>query len=332
MFRFVLAIAVQFIVFQSQATVIKWAGQLPPEQFGPVVEYFNEKYSSEYGFTVEYKYDEKAIADHLSGIAADYDLLHMKDADMLNTAALKKSTQPLALDFAKTWPVQMKDSANRWVALLKRARIIYYDSTRVTAEDVSTYESLGYEKFKDKLCLRQKKAQYTIGLHSYFVGVWGETKTSQILKSWAVNTENIPLIEKDLDGVIAGIENGTCLVGVANTYYYSRHLAARPDTKVKPMIPNQGDISAHVNIDGVALSAASVHKAEVNAFVGWLLTSEAQLMMSDITGKHPANPGVRSASLDAIFGQFQENTTFDLNRITDFKVTAQQIATEQGLK
>lgn len=332
MSKWIVAIAVQMVVFQAQANVIKWAGQLPPEQFGPVVNYFNQKYSSSYGFTVEYQYDEKAIADHLNGISAGYDLIHMKDADMLNTAALKKSTAPLALEAAKAWPVQMKDSSNRWVALLKRARIIYYDSTRVTAEEASTYESLGQEKFKDKLCLRQKKAQYTIGLHSYFIGVWGEAKAAQVLKSWAINSENIPLIEKDLDGVIAGIENGTCLVGVANTYYYSRHLAAQPDTKVKPVIPNQGGISAHVNVDGVALSATSVHSAEVNAFVNWLLTEEAQIMMSEITGKHPANPNVRSAALDAIFGQFQENTTFDLNRITDFKVRAQEIATEQGLK
>lgn len=332
MYKLLAAIAVQITAFQVQATVIHWAGQLPPEQFGPVVEYFNDNHSADYGFTVEYKYDEKAIADHLNGVSGTYDLVHMKDADMLNTAALKKSTQALSLEDVKAWPAQMKDSENRWVALLKRARIIYYDSTQVTAEEAASYEALGAEKFKDKLCLRQKKAQYTIGLHSYFVGVWGEAKTAQVLKSWAVNSENIPLIEKDLDGVIAGIENGTCLVGVANTYYYSRHLVASPNTKVKPVIPNHGDISAHVNIDGVALSASSAHKTEVNAFVRWLLSEEAQLMMSNITGKHPANPSVRSASLDAIFGRFQENTTFDLNRITDLKAKAQEIATEQGLK
>ncbi|AGH94814.1 extracellular solute-binding protein [Pseudobdellovibrio exovorus] len=332
MMAFVLS---QFVAtaVMAQTTVIKWVGQLPIEQLGPVVEKFNTQYSEAYGFKVEYKYDDKVIAEYLTGnTAAGYDLVHMKDGDMLNTVALKGATTPLDLNTAKSWPVQLKDAQNRWVAFLKRTRIIYYDSTRVKPEEVATYESLGDAKFKDQLCLRQKKAQYTIGLHSFFLGVWGEQKTAQVLKEWAVNSENIPLIEKDLDGVIAAIEAGTCAVGVANTYYYTRHLAAKPNSIVKPVVPNANGVGAHVNVDGVALVGTSAHKAEVNTFVSWLLTEEAQLLLSDITGKHPANPEVRSAKLDAIFGQFFDNNTFDLNNITDLKVRALEIATEQGLK
>ena len=332
----IIASLVCSIILSSAAAeiqTVKWVGQFPSEQAGPVVELFNAQHAATYGFKVEYKYDEKVITDFMNGLPnSQYDLVHMKDADMLNNIALKNISQPLGLDAAKHWPIQMKDADNRWIALLQRARIIYYNSELVSPQEVATYESLGDAKFKDKLCLRQKKAQYTIGLHSFFLGVWGEQKTTQVLKEWAVNTENVPLIEKDLEGVIAGIENGTCLVGVANTYYYTRHLAAQPHTKVKAIIPNNGNVSAHVNIDGVALVGTSQHKTEVNAFINWLLTDEAQLLLSEITGKHPANPEVRSAKLDAIFGTFAANTTFDLNQITDLKAKAQQIATEQGLK
>ena len=208
---------------------VKWAGQFPPEQAIPLVELFNSNYSEQYGFKVEYTYDDKAVAALLTGLDEHkYDMVHMKDADMLNTIGEKSLVKPLQIESARSWPVQMKDRHDRWVALLKRARIIYYDSELVSPEEIKNYESLGDEKFKDKLCLRQKKAQYTAGLHSFFLGVWGEEKTVAVLKSWAENTKNVPLIEKDLEGVISGIETGKCLVGIANTYYYVRHLAALP--------------------------------------------------------------------------------------------------------
>ncbi|MBY0554631.1 extracellular solute-binding protein [bacterium] len=312
---------------------VQWVGQFPKEQAGPVVELFNSKYAKDYGFSVEYTYDEKIVADMINGTAnAKFDLVHTKDADFLNMLGQNAMVAPLNIEATRDWPMQLKDSDNRWIALVKRARIIYYNSELVNPADVQTYESLGNSQFEGKLCLRQKKAQYTMGLHSFFIGTWGEQKTAEVLKTWAVNSAAIPLIEKDLEGVIAGIEKGTCLVGVANTYYYTRHLAATPNTKVKAIIPNQNDIGAHINVDGIALLENSEHKTEANAFTAWLLTEEAQLLLSEITGKHPANPAVKSEKLDKIFGQVGFNTTFDINEITKFKNRALEISTEQGLK
>lgn len=332
--NFILHISILLTLTGASAeTTLKWVGQFPSEQAGPVVQLFNDKYSKNAGFKVEYNYDDKVIAALLKGTPAEqYDLVHMKDAEMLNSIGEKSMSQPLDIEAARSWPMQMKDAGNRWVALLKRMRIVYYNSDFVTADEVPTYESLGDVKFKDKLCLRQKIAQYTAGLHSYFLGTWGEAKTAQVLKSWAVNSENIPLIEKDLEGVIQGIETGKCVVGVANTYYYVRHLAATPQTKVKALIPNVNDIGAHVNIDGIALLKTSQKSSEAHQFATWLLSEEAQLLLSDLTGKHPANSAVESLKLSHIFGPTTENTSFDLNRITALKARALEIATEQGLK
>lgn len=330
-----LLVIVTFLIGSLAAanTTIKWVGQFPSEQAGPVVELFNSKYAADRGFKVEYTYDDKVVGALLKGLADErFDLVHMKDAEMLNSLGEKLMSQPLNIEAARSWPMQMKDTQNRWVALLKRMRIIYYNSELVSADEVKTYESLGDAKFKDKLCLRQVIAQYTIGLNSYLLGEWGEEKMTQVLKSWAVNTENVPLIEKDLEGVIAGIEKDKCLVGIANTYYYTRHLAAAPNTKVKAMIPNANDIGAHVNVDGVALLRNSKNPEQANTFAAWLLTEEAQLLLSDLTGKHPANPAAKSEKLNKIFGSIIENTTFDLNRITALKGRALEIAKEQGLK
>ncbi|MNL49078.1 putative binding protein component of ABC iron transporter precursor [compost metagenome] len=111
-----------------------------------------------------------------------------------------------------------------------------------------------------------------------------------------------------------------------------RHLRANPNTKVKAVIPNQNDIGAHVNVDGVAILNTSSHKEAAQAFAAWLMSDEAQMELSKITDKHPASPHVTSPELFKVFGTFKDNSTFDLNNITDLKERASAIATEQGLK
>ncbi len=312
---------------------LTWVGQFPKEQAAPLVDLFNARHAQTSGLHVVYNSSDAAIADILKGkVDPQFDIVHMKDADMLNTLARHGLTEPLQATELKSWPAHLKDNQNMWVGLLKRSRIIYYNSELVSANEVQTYESLGDPKFEGKLCLRQKGAQYTVGLHSFLLGVWGEQKTTQVLKSWAVNSDALPLIEKDLDGVIANIENGTCLVGIANTYYYMRHLRTHPGSKVKASIPNQNDIGAHVNVDGVAILNTSANSAAAQVFAAWLMSDEAQMELSKITDKHPASPHVISSDLANVFGSFKDNTTFDLNNITDLKERASAIATEQGLK
>ncbi|WP_413287967.1 extracellular solute-binding protein [Bdellovibrio sp. HCB337] len=323
--------AIQFA--SAQNTVVKWVGQFPAEQAAPAVDLFNAEHAAELGFTVEYKYDETVVADLLAGKAhPEYDLVHMKDAEMLNSLAKKSLSTPIALDNKAVLPAHLKDANNNWIAVLKRARIIYYNSDLVADGEVKNYEDLSDAKFKDKLCLRQKKAQYNLGLYAFFLDVLGTEKTTSLLKAWADNTAGVPLLEKDLDEVIVKVAKGECAVGVANTYYYMRHLRATPDSKVKAVIPNQNDIGAHVNIDGVALLKDATQLDNAQIFANWLLTEKAQLALSKITDKFPANPAVTSAPVVQAFGPFKENQSFNLNRITELKDEALKIATEQGLK
>lgn len=313
-------------------TTVQWVGQMPTEQAAPAVEAFNKVYASQFGFTVEYKYDETAVADLLSGKArAEFDIVHMKDADMLNTIANKSLVTPIELENAGVVPANVVDAQNRWVGILKRARIIYYNSDLVNPADVQTYEDLGKEQFKDKLCLRQMKAQYNVGLYSFFMGVWGANKTADVLKTWSVNSAALPLLQKDLDDVIAKVNSGECAVGVANTYYYARHLRASPNTKAKFLFPNQNDIGAHINVDGVAVLKDGANKKEAQVFANWLLTETAQSALAKATDKLPVNPAATSESSE-IFGAFHENQSFDLNKITDLKEAALKTAAEQGLK
>ncbi len=317
----------------AHADSIKWLGQFTKEQAQPMVDLFNADYSKAAGFTVEYSSSDADVNELLAGVDnKKADLVHLKDADLLNIVAVKGLTTNLNADTLAILPAHLQDVNGKWAGVLKRARIIYYNSDYVSAADVQSYEDLGDEKFMNKLCLRQKKAQYTMSFHSFLLGLWGAEKTSQVLGAWAANSEAIPLLEKDLEGVIQNVESGNCWVGVANTYYFMRHLKAAPNSKIVALIPNQNDIGAHINVDGVAILNSSVKQAQAQYFAKWLLSEKAQATLSQITDKFPANPRVISSSLQRTFGSFKENTTFDLNRITNLKAQALEIATEAGLQ
>ncbi|MDG0817873.1 extracellular solute-binding protein [Bdellovibrio svalbardensis] len=326
--------ALMIVSFQAaQADSIKWLGQFPKEQAQPVVELFNSEYAQEAGFTVEYSSSDADVNELLAGVDnKKADLVHLKDADLLNIVSVKGLTTDLNADTLTILPNHLRDTSNQWAGLLKRARIIYYNSDYVSAADVQTYESLGDAKFIDKLCLRQKKAQYTMSFNAFLLGSWGVEKTTRVLNAWAVNSETIPLIEKDLEGVIQTVESGNCWVGVANTYYFMRHLKAVPNTKIVAVMPNQNDIGAHVNVDGITILKSSGKQAQAQVFAKWLLSEKAQATLSQITDKFPANPKVISSSLQKTFGPFKENTTFDLSRITGLKAEALEIATDAGLQ
>ncbi|MCX7979014.1 MAG: ABC transporter substrate-binding protein, partial [Bdellovibrionaceae bacterium] len=204
-------------------TLVRWVGSLPPAQVSSAVELVNQELRGR--IQLEYTMDEKAVARIVSGDLSDgYDLVQMKDAEMLNAAAQEGAIQAIPSWGSLTLRETLRDPALRWVGLLKRHRIIYYDSNKVNPADIPTYESLANPRFQGKLCLRQVKSQYNVGLYSFFLALWGEQKMREVLAGWARNSESQPLIEKDLDGVIARIANGDCEVGVANTYYYLRHL------------------------------------------------------------------------------------------------------------
>lgn len=326
--------ALAVVSFQTaQASSIKWLGQFPKEQAQPIVDLFNSEFSQAAGFTVEYSSSDADVNELLAGVDnKKADLVHLKDSDFLNMVAVKGLTTSLETQTLALLPAHLHDVNSQWLGILKRARIIYYNSDYVSAADVQTYEDLGQEKFVNKLCLRQKKAQYTTSFYSFLLGTWGAEKTTQVLKAWSANSEALPLIEKDLEGVIQNVENGNCWVGVANTYYFMRHLKAVPNTKIVAVIPNQNDIGAHVSVDGITILKSSTKQAEAQVFAKWLLSEKAQTTLSNITDKFPTNPQVISSSLQRTFGTFKENTSFDLNHITGLKAQALEIATEAGLK
>lgn len=318
--------------FAFSAETLKWVGVMPESQIKRTLARFNEIYASQ-GILAEYRMDEALTKSFVKGDSLDgVDLIHLKDADSMTQAAKVGAHMPLSEQTHHQVASNLKDPDAAWVGLLKRARIIYYDSSRVNESEITGYESLASPLFHGKVCLRQANSGYNQGLYSFLLDTWGESKFVQIAKSIAVNTQDQALIEKDLDGVLAGIEKGDCLIGVANTYYFTRHLMNNPETKIRPFSHQKDGLGAHVNVDGLMIPHNAKSSARSELLVTYLLSPEAQLLLSEDTGKHPAADCMLNPKLESTFPHLQWNFSFDLRKISALKGRAIELATQQGMK
>lgn len=314
------------------AETLKWVGVMPESQVKRTLARFNEIYAPQ-GVMAEYKMDETLTKGFIKGDSlADVDLIHLKDADSLTLAANNGAHMPISEQSHHQVASNLKDPGAAWVGLLKRARIIYYDSSKVHESEISGYESLASPLFQNKVCLRQANSGYNQGLYSFLLDTWGELKFTQIFKAIALSTQNLPLIEKDLDGVLVGIEKGDCLIGIANTYYFTRHLLNYPDTKIRPFAHQKDDLGAHVNVDGLMIPRNAKSGATSELLISFLLSPEAQLLLSEDTGKHPAADCLLNPKLESIFPDLQWNFSFDLRKISTLKDRAISLASQQGMK
>src|SRR5699024_6430589 len=83
------------------------------------------------------------------------DLFITVDGGILNTAKEEGLLQPVeSEEIEKTVPAELRDTDNQWIGLSTRARVIVYSKDRVKPEELSTYEDLATDKWKDKLLVR----------------------------------------------------------------------------------------------------------------------------------------------------------------------------------
>ncbi|MGO2364865.1 MAG: extracellular solute-binding protein, partial [Psychrobacter sp.] len=83
------------------------------------------------------------------------DMLLTVDAGNLWQAAQQGLLQPVSSTVLEAnVPAKYRDPQGQWTGLSLRARTIFYDPSKVSADQLSTYADLADPKWKGKLCLR----------------------------------------------------------------------------------------------------------------------------------------------------------------------------------
>lgn len=235
------------------------------------------------------------------------DIFMTVDAGNLWMATEKDLFQPVSSKvLERNIPSILKDSENRWFGFSMRARTIFFNPTKIKADQLNSFESLGGDQLKGKLCLRTSKKVYNQSLVASLIVHHGEKKAEEIVKSWVSNLAT-DVFSNDTE-LLKAIDSGQCAVGVANTYYYGRLMKQKPDLNVKIFWPNQDMGQAngvHVNVSGAGVLRSSKNVKAATQFLEWLSGSEAQEIFAGLNLEYPVLSGAEADPLVKSWGPFK---------------------------
>lgn len=290
-----------------------------------------DAYTEETGIEIAYTTDNAgSLLARLrsEGATTPADLLLTVDVGNLHHAKLQEVLRPLDSSvLQQNIPPHLRDPDNVWFGLTSRARIIVYDSERVSPDELNTYAGLADEQWRDRLCLRTSKKVYNQSLVAAFLAHYGEEKTSKIIRGWVDNLAVAPFSNdtSTMQAVIAG----QCDVAVVNTYYYGALEAQGKAGNLKIFWPNQDRNGVHINVSGAGLTRHSRNPIAAQAFLEWLSGEKAQTMLAGLNLEFPVNPNVQAVEQVQAWGEFKADT-LSLSEIAGYQVQAVQLIDRLG--
>ena len=229
------------------------------------------------------------------------------------------------------------DKNNYWVPVTYRSRILVYSNERVEKSELSSYEDLANDKWKDRILVRSSSNSYNQALMSSLVANLGIEETQKwsaaIVKNFARNPKG-----NDRDQVKA-IAAGQGDVAIVNSYYIGLLLSSQNEEElnagksVSVFFPNQGENQrgAHINVSGIALTKNSKNKENAIKLIKYLQTDEAQKTYVNNTYEYSVNPSISPNEIVRGWGDFKMDD-LDLNLLGSKRDEAIRIFDKSGWK
>lgn len=210
-------------------------------------------------------------------------------------------------------PESLRDPGGRWFGLTKRARVIMYNTEQVNPAELSTYEDLASDTWRDQILVRSSSNIYNQSLVGSLIEVHGEAETEEWARGLVANFARQP--EGNDTGQIRACAAGLGNLAIANHYYLVR-LAKSDDPadqevvqRVGMFFPNQRGRGTHVNISGGGVLKHSPNPSGARDFLEYLVTPEAQNIFARGNNEYPVVDGVELDPVLASYGSFKADTT-----------------------
>ncbi len=231
----------------------------------------------------------------------------------------------------KNVPSNLRGENNEWVALTQRARIIAYDKSKVSPQELSTYEDLISDKWKDRILVRSSDSSYNQSLLASFIEEkgydWSENWAKGIVSNFARQPEG-----NDRDQA-KGIASGIGDIAILNSYYLGRmaNSSDKEEVKVYEKLGVFFPEDTHVNISGVLMIKYSKNKDNAVKLVEYLTSEYAQKKFTDANYEYPSNPSVPANPLLLSWGTFKRQEV-SLEKVGEFNKKAIEIFNKVGWK
>ena len=279
----------------------------------------------------------KANADELierlknEGENSPADLFITVDAGKLQKAKdldlLQKISSPI---INQNVDVDLKDVNGYWIPITYRARIVVYSKDRVDVSELSTYDNLTDQKWRNKVLVRSSSNAYNQALLSSIIANTGEESASKWASKLVKNFARDPK-GNDRDQVKA-ITAGQGDLAIVNSYYIGLLLSSENEEEIKAgnsvgvFFPNQGEdeSGSHINVSGIGLAKNAPNKENAIKLMEFLTSESAQKTYTDTSYEYPANPNVEPNEIVKKWGSFKKDI-LDLNKLGVFRNKAIEI-------
>ena len=234
-------------------------------------------------------------------------------------------------------PEKFKGANNEWIALAKRARVVFYNSAKFSSDDLKTlnYEDLNSPRWKNKIAIRSSNNLYNQSLVASMIANYGLAYTEKWAKGLVNNFARKPQ-GNDRSQIIA-VANNEADLAIANSYYLGLMLSGKKGDKqlnagkkVKILFPSQNKNGTHVNISGAGILKTAKNYANAVKFLEFMLTEAAQKHLVENTYEYPINSKVEPSMLIAQFGLDFKEDDVDVSNFGKFNSAALKLMDRVG--
>ena len=249
----------------------------------------------------------------LEGENSPADVLITVDAGRLHRAkeaGLLQSVESETLN--NTISSNLRDVDNQWFGLTIRGRVIVYNPEKISAEKISSYESLANPEIEGRLLIRSSSNIYNQSLMASIIAHNGEEAATEWANGMVKNMARDPK-GGDRDQIKA-VYAGEGDVAVSNTYYLGKMLNSSSEEEVKVaeavkiLFPNQDGRGTHINVSGAGVAKYAPNKENAVKFIEFLVSEEAQKVFAGVNYEYPVNEKVEWAPTLKEWGDFKRDT------------------------
>lgn len=261
---------------------------------------------------IEGNSDELVARIQAEGANSPADILLTVDGGRLHRAVEAGLFQPIeSAVLEERIPEALRHPDNLWFGLTTRARVIFYNVERGLPDGVADYEDLARPELEGEFCMRSSSNIYNVSLMAELIEVLGEEAAEDWARGVGRNLARAPQ-GGDTDQIRA-VAAGECAVGIANTYYWGRLKAsANPADRAVAeatafIFPNQDNRGTHVNVSGAGVLVHAPNRENAIAFIEFLASDEAQVILADSNNEYPAVPTVQPTGPISEFTDFRSS-------------------------
>jgi iron(III) transport system substrate-binding protein len=289
-----------------------------------------ERFENETGIDVAVRYGDSAeLAATIveEGANSPADVFLAQDPASLGRVALEGLLDELPADVLALVPARFSDDEGRWVGVSGRARVVVYDTTKVSPGDLPETE----DGFADPAWRGRVAVAPTNGSFLAFVAakilIDGEEATLAWLRAMA---DNEARTYSSNSVIVAAVDDGEVDAGLVNHYYLFRRLAEEGRVVAANHFLGGGGAGSLVMPAGVGIVAGTDDANRAERFVSFLLSASSQAYFAGETFEYPLVAGTPAdpalPPLDTL-----ATPDLDLSRLAAVLGRATDLVAEAGL-